>query len=169
MNDAEETFDGIYETECEVRKNKNKEVKVEMGLSVTCPKLEKGDRTDEMEDLKEYHTEIGIKKNKNEAYLDGSRSFEFDNKESCGNETDENKTFKHKQKSAETGDINRLYQYGHYYQKGPGKTRVNKEYNGTLRIIGETTVDHNDETEDPGDCHQVRVGVETNDRKKKNG
>ncbi|KAF0449294.1 hypothetical protein F8M41_002527 [Gigaspora margarita] len=117
MNDAKETFDGIYETECEVRKNKNKKVKVEMGLSMTCPKLEKGDRTDEMEDLKEYHTEIGIKKNKNEAYLDGSRSFEFDNKKSCGNETDEDKTFKHKQKSAETRDINRLNQYGHYYQK----------------------------------------------------
>ncbi|KAF0386485.1 hypothetical protein F8M41_011379 [Gigaspora margarita] len=82
ISNAEKTFNRIYEAECEVRKDKNKEVKVEIGLSMTCPKLKKSNHTNKIEDLKEYHTEIGIKMNKNEVYLDGSRSFEFDNKKS---------------------------------------------------------------------------------------
>ncbi|KAF0550820.1 hypothetical protein F8M41_024002 [Gigaspora margarita] len=46
----------------DVKKKENKEVKVEMKLSITCPKLVKGDHTNEIRDLKDCQTRIGAEK-----------------------------------------------------------------------------------------------------------
>ncbi|RIB06396.1 hypothetical protein C2G38_2046829 [Gigaspora rosea] len=59
---TEETFDRIYEAECRVKKNEDKEIKVETELSMTYPKPTKVDYANRIKDPEDGRTSIRIEK-----------------------------------------------------------------------------------------------------------
>ncbi|CAG8464955.1 9889_t:CDS:2, partial [Gigaspora rosea] len=76
---TERIFDGIYG---EVKKNEDKEVKIEMELLLTYPKLVTVDNTENVRDPEGGQTEIEIEK-------DGNKVFEIDEEEAWKTEEEE--------------------------------------------------------------------------------